>query len=238
LKSRDCKFWSKVRARIEANEDAARIKPFAVRVRHEAAAQKAAVGLSAADHERARLDYLEWIKDRFQQEYGARFEAALGCPPRSDARDWNHGPRHAAYFRAALAEAERKAYARRRARFPYVPEKYDRDTVKGRAAIPTPWDELGGQASWHEADGFELGGDYGGDPGGVIVQGAPSIAREEWDGMEVEEYDMPYVSAADQALLARILAKSPGRKRGRPPVNGKAMTDAERQRRHRAREDA
>src|SRR5262249_18048237 len=37
----------------------------------------------------------------------------------------------------------------------------------------------------------------------------------------------------DRELLARILAKSPGRKRGRPPIGDSAMTDAERKRRER-----
>jgi hypothetical protein len=207
---RSTQFWSKVRARREANEEAIRITqvigPLAHRSEYEARGQAAALALTRADFERARLDYLAWLKER----YGGK----------------------AAYFWSELADAKRKAYSRRTARFPHVPAEYDRDTMRGEAAIPSPL-IIG---SWDEQNGFDLGDDNDTKGFGVIAQPTTGIAREEWDGFEVSHHPMPTIVPADQRLCARILDKSPGRNRGRPPINLRAMTDAERKRRQRAKE--
>ena len=233
-------FWTKVAARREANGEAVKINklrgPLDCRPYYVARGQELARGLSAAECERARLDYLEWFKELRRGKsgvrwpYGHRIRLRNGGLVRKERYEGK-----AAYFWSELEDAKRKAYSRRRARFPYVPTEYDRDTAVGETAIPTPWDELGGASSWHEQEGFDLGQDDG-DGFGVIVQGAIEIAREEWERFVVTGHPMPTIVPADQKLCARILAKSPGRKRGRPPINGKAMTDAERKQRQRAKE--
>jgi hypothetical protein len=59
--------------------------------------------------------------------------------------------------------------------------------------------------------------------------------RSEWAQVyRVEQLpDGLMLAREDQELLARILAKSPGKNRGRPPIGELAMTDAERKRRSR-----
>src|SRR5262249_8364745 len=123
-------------------------------------------------------------------------------------------------YQLELRDATRKAFARRNARFPRVPAEYDRDTALGKAAIPTLRNPLGGVASGHEQEGYDVGGGVG-----VIVD--VKLAREEWDGFNVEDYSMPTFGPADQDLCARILAKLPDKKRGRPPIGGQAMSDKE-----------
>jgi hypothetical protein len=108
-------------------------------------------------------------------------------------------------YQLELRDAQRKAFARR------------------KSAIPTLRNPL--DASRHERD--DVGGE--GDGFGVIVGG--EIALEEWDGFKIKDY--PMRRRADQDLCARILAKSPGRKRGRPPIGAQAMSDKERKQRQR-----
>jgi hypothetical protein len=69
---------------------------------------------------------------------------------------------------------------------------------------------------------------------GPWQQGAGAISAEELSSYSVEALpDELIVSPETRSLLARILAKSPGRKRGRPPDGRRAMTDAERARKRR-----
>jgi hypothetical protein len=70
---------------------------------------------------------------------------------------------------------------------------------------------------------------------GVWVQRRP---EDEWtgaDGYSIEQLsDALTLSREDRELLTRILAKSPGRNRGRQPMGDSAMTTAERVAKHRA----
>src|SRR5262249_34650095 len=129
--------------------------------------------------------------------------------------NWHSSPALIEYasgvYALELAANKDKAYTRRMTRMPYVPAEYDADTSAGKAALRPPAAQ---RACAHE--GANLGGRDDGAGFGVIVQGAVEIAREEWRGFQVEDHDMPYISRADRELLERILAKSPGRSRGRP----------------------
>ena len=73
---------------------------------------------------------------------------------------------------------------------------------------------------------------------GIWVQGAQPISAEEWGPHGYSVSSLPdglMLTREDRELLARILKKSPGRNRGRPPIGERAMTEAKRQRRSRAR---
>ena len=71
---------------------------------------------------------------------------------------------------------------------------------------------------------------------GVWTQMRRPIAGEEWDSRGYTVNSLPdglMLSREERELLARILAKSPGRNRGRPPIGERAMTAAERKQRSR-----
>jgi hypothetical protein len=71
---------------------------------------------------------------------------------------------------------------------------------------------------------------------GVWTQMRRPIAGEEWEsgGYTVSSLpDAVMLAREDRELCARILAKSPGRNRGRPSIGERAMTAAERKRRNR-----
>ena len=71
---------------------------------------------------------------------------------------------------------------------------------------------------------------------GVWTQMRRPIAGEEWASRGYTVNSLPdglMLSREERELLARILAKSPGRNRGRPPIGESAMTAAERKRRSR-----
>jgi hypothetical protein len=63
------------------------------------------------------------------------------------------------------------------------------------------------------------------------------IAYTEWRqmGFTVKRHPLSGITFEKRKMLERILAKSPGRPRGRPPLDGKAMTSAERSKRYRAK---
>jgi hypothetical protein len=71
---------------------------------------------------------------------------------------------------------------------------------------------------------------------GPTRPGVKPISNEEWErGYEVKGLPFDLILPRDtRDMLARILAKSPGRKRGRPPLGEKAMTSTERSRKHHA----
>jgi len=63
------------------------------------------------------------------------------------------------------------------------------------------------------------------------------FSHEEWAKLGCKVSSLPdglMPSREDRELMARVLAKSPGRNRGRPPLGESAMTGAERVARHRA----
>jgi len=71
---------------------------------------------------------------------------------------------------------------------------------------------------------------------GVWTQMRRPIAGEEWASRGYTVNSLPdglMLSREERELLARILAKSPGRNRGRPPIGERAMTAAERKQRSR-----
>jgi hypothetical protein len=86
------------------------------------------------------------------------------------------------------------------------------------------------------------GDDNGSTPGyGPWQQGARPIALDEWKAHGFSVKTIPeglIIEREDRDLCARILAKSPGRSRGRPPIGDKATTGAERTRKYRLKEDA
>jgi hypothetical protein len=69
--------------------------------------------------------------------------------------------------------------------------------------------------------------------------GVMLIDRETWKkkGMSVKVLRDPLPSK-DRELFQLILSKSPGRSVGRPPIGDRAMTDAERKQKSRAKEHA
>jgi hypothetical protein len=91
---------------------------------------------------------------------------------------------------------------------------------------------------------------------GIWSMGAPPLSHEDWgrgspdepaeDRFSVEDLNCCGFAPEELAILSahlRSLRPSgrglvPGRKRGRPPIHGKAMTNTERSRRHRAKEIA
>ena len=91
---------------------------------------------------------------------------------------------------------------------------------------------------------------------GIWSMGTPSLSYEDWgrvsaedsaeDRFSVEDLNCCGFTPDELAILSvhlRSLRPSgrelvPGRKRGRPPIHGKAMTNTERSRRHRAKEIA
>jgi hypothetical protein len=78
---------------------------------------------------------------------------------------------------------------------------------------------------------------------GVWREGLPNqLSHEDWQvggnlpGRSAYSTELPrLLDDGDALLLRRVLAKSPGRPPGRPPIGNRRMTDAERQRRRRAR---
>ena len=122
-----------------------------------------------------------------------------------------------------MREARQKAFTRSQSGIPTADDAYARH-LAGSPVVPA-------------------GEDNGSTPGyGLWQQGALPICRDEWDarGHDVETVPKRLIlSPEDRGLAARVLAKSPGRNRGRPPSNGLwSMTNTERSRRHRAKEPA
>jgi len=138
--------------------------------------------------------------------------------------DWYSSPALIEYasgiYALELAANKDKAYMRRMTRMPYVPAEYDADTAAGKAAIPTPADQL--ECAHEEPN---LGDRDDGAGFGVIVQGAVEIAREEWRGFQVEDHDMPYIKGFSIQVLTNLATpKAPTRsgKKCRRGVGGRA----------------
>jgi hypothetical protein len=99
-------------------------------------------------------------------------------------------------------------------------------------AMPVERGDVVGRAGW-QGDA-----DHGIAPSrGAYQPGPQPVSREEWEkaGYHLERLPTAFlVSPEDRELLDTILAQSPGRKRGRPPMDDKAMTDTERAARYQA----
>jgi hypothetical protein len=170
------------------------------------------------------LDF--WTKVRYRAE--ANKESVRICKP-SVAPSVEEAPPGVPPFKHRAAyEANGKALARgltpaafERARLEYL--EWFNERYRGKAGYF--WSELADakRKSRHWVDG-------------VWRQGAKP---PDWDKAGFSVVTLwPDLPGETLVLFRRILAKSPGRKPGRPPIFGKAMTDAERKRRQRAKEAA
>jgi hypothetical protein len=93
----------------------------------------------------------------------------------------------------------------------------------------------GKTAAMEEEEGD--GTDHGAAPTiGAWQAGPLPITYTEWRQMGfTTQRHVPLIITEDRKMLERILSQSPGRTRGRPPLDGKAMTSAERGKKHRAK---
>jgi len=186
------KFWQKVRRNIEANGEKITILKEA---RKEVATNRRATDRIAIGQVRIQAmtpeELLRARLDYEQEVYGRRDFAAQ-------------------IYRLELADSKRKARGRRAERMPFVRQAYDADTAAGEAAIPTPWELLSAYAEPVHDDDV--------DTVGCITGLEVNLEFEEMNGFQIFENPMAYlVSPEDRTLLDRILSKSPGRPRGRPP---------------------
>jgi hypothetical protein len=130
-----------------------------------------------------------------------------------------HGDFATGIFRLEMADARRRAGHRSVYRAPVANDDYGRKMTSGAAYSD---DKNNGTARAL----------------GPWRQGVDPISHDEW---RTRGYGMASIPAKlisspkDRALLARVLAQSPGRDRGRPTVNDEPMTDAERQSDRRSR---
>jgi hypothetical protein len=236
LRVKELEFWTKVRARQEAYEEAVKIRktrqriaaaimpppgspPFAYRPVFEAEGRRR---MSRAEAEEARRWLLHRVAiHKMDAPYASREEYAVGI------------------YALEMRDGKRKVFTRSRAAMPLAGS----GTVAGDTGVAAgigPWrsgappltrDELErgfGVLSPDDAIQFHLKGDQG--------DGDLFLSRANVDLLlRILANDLSQLTA-DRDLFARILAKSPGRKRGRPPTGERAMTNTERSRKHRAGE--
>jgi hypothetical protein len=260
LTSRDRKFWAKVWARREKLAEAVKIlrrrvaadlmppkgsPPFSYRAAYEASGRRPVAGHEV---EEARALFLRrtaarradieeatyWGLDPAIRELyslcrtpGALAEYAIGV-------HW-----------LEMRDAKRKANCRspvaispaglRDPHEPYFPHHWGKPIDPQKRELLDFLEATNAQPLYAESILGEYGDVASGDAIGRWRQDVRPYTADEV-GWSEHSHPMPWVSPAERALLASILAKSPCRKRGRPPKNGRAMTNTERSRRHRAKE--
>jgi hypothetical protein len=205
LRSKDLEFRTRIRARKDARDEAIKIKKTRRKLKAEAVSRPLT---------QAELDEAELIAFRSRAAWRADME--LPCD--------SFGEFAAGIYVLELRANKQNAF-RSSHWAPHLPG-------------------TSGQADNEDGDGTDAGcaAAYG-----PTRPGAHPLSHDEWAelGFSIEQARLPtiegtyvrtpHISNEDRQMLARSLAKSPGRKRGRPPIGKRAMTDAERQQRRRRR---
>jgi hypothetical protein len=202
-------YWVTVQARIAANNEAIRINK----------ARRAIAGALMPPPGSPPF------------AYRPVYEALSALEPRDDERArrdyraWRrerYGGFAAGIYHSEMADARRKAFTRSIHRTPVANDAYAREMTSGAAYSDDK--DNGCAVSF-----------------GPWRQGPLPISHDEWraHGYHIESIPAGLIPPRkDRELAARILAKSPGRPVGRPPLNGRAMTGAERVARYRAKNNS
>jgi hypothetical protein len=215
LRSKDLEFWTRVWGRRDRNDEATRIRRKKAKTKHfltEARERFEDAGWRpVSDAEIAEATEL------FQRIRAAR-RAGSDLPYHSKA-EFASG-----IYALEMADAYRKCHTRR--------VEYGAPGVSAEDKTRKNSD-----GAWVKAEvEKDCDGGWAKAYGPIRQEQFVGIAHDEWDGFHIENPPpAAEISTEDRKLCARILAKSPGRKVGRPPDGERKMTDAERQQKRRAK---